>query len=74
MGLRPQLVVGSDHWIVDISYLLSTQSGKVGTEQSGIGTCEAIKGRRCELRETAGCKERVAPKWLGISCPTKGTG
>lgn len=35
---------------------------------------EANSGRRrWESGETAGTKEKVAPKWLGISWPSKGT-
>lgn len=36
-----------------ISYLGSTGSGRVGTGQSGVGTYEAIKGRR--KRESGEC-------------------
>ena len=46
----------------------STGSGRVGTGQSGIGTCEAIKGRRkWDSGEGVGAKGNVAPKWLRIS-------
>ena len=37
------------------------------------GTYEANRGRRRDSGKTAGAKERVAPKWLDISWPSKGT-
>lgn len=37
-----------------------------------MGTYEANSRRRWESGETAGAKERVAPKWLGISWTSNG--
>ena len=53
----------------------STGSGRVGTEQSGVGTCEAVKVRRkCDSGECVGAKVSVAPKRLRISLSGKGAG
>ena len=50
-------------------------SGRVGTEQSGVGACEAVKVRRkCDSGEYGGGKVSVALKWLGISQPSKSAG
>ena len=53
----------------------STGSGRVGTEQSGVGTREAVKVRRkCDSGECVGAKVSVALKWLRIPRPSRGAG
>lgn len=53
----------------------STDSGKVGTGESGVGMCEATRERRrWESGEVMGASERVTPRRLRILWPSRGAG
>lgn len=69
-----RLMVGSNHPCGDTPNL-EVKWLRVGLGKSGVGICKVTRDRtRWESGEAIGARERVAPKHLRTSWPSRGTG